>query len=192
MLGQRQLGRVLLPVGELTKHEVRERAIALGLRTAAKPDSQDVCFITHAGGRRDFLGARMALHPARVLDPDGRKVGEVDAVELVTIGQRRGLGAVGGSRSYAVDVDVAAATVTIGHADDLLTDRQAIADLTFVGAPAVGDVLAQCSAHGEPRPARLDGDALTWVTPQRRVAPGQSVAFYDPTDTELLGGATAA
>ena len=89
--------RVLLPVGELTKDEVRQRADALGLRTAAKPDSQDVCFITSAGGRREFLGDRMPLHPGRVVDTEGRDVGAVDAVELVTIGQRRGLGAVGWS-----------------------------------------------------------------------------------------------
>ena len=93
--------------GELSKHEVRQRAVALGLRTAAKPDSQDVCFITSAGGRREFLGDRMSLHPGRVVDTEGHDVGTVDAVELVTIGQRRGLGAVAGERSYAIDVDVA-------------------------------------------------------------------------------------
>ncbi|HTN79956.1 MAG TPA: tRNA 2-thiouridine(34) synthase MnmA [Acidimicrobiales bacterium] len=192
MLGQRELRRVRLPVGELEKRAVRERAAALGLRTAAKPDSQDVCFITATGGRREFLSARMPLHPGRVIDAAGTRVGDVDAVELVTIGQRRGLGALGAERSFAVSVDVPSATVTIGRAEDLLTDRQPLAELSFVGAPAEGDVLAQCSAHGEPRHARLDGDMLTWATPQRRVAPGQSVAFYALDDTELLGGATAA
>ena len=58
--------------------------------------------------------------------------------------------------------------------------------------PFAGDVLAQCSAHGEPRAALLEGTTLVWTTPQRRVAPGQSIAFYDLSDTELLGGATAA
>ena len=192
MLGQRELARVLLPVGELTKHEVRERAIALGLRTAAKPDSQDVCFITSAGGRREFLGDRMSLHPGRVIDAEGLDVGAVDAIELVTIGQRRGLGAIVGERSYAIDVDVAGAIVTVGRADDLLTDDQKLDALSFVGMPFERGVLAQCSAHGEPRVARLDGTTLVWETPQRRVAAGQSIAFYDTNDTELLGGATAA
>ena len=124
---------MLLPVGELTKHEVRQRANALGLRTAAKPDSQDVCFITSAGGRREFLGDRMSLHPGRVVDTEGRDVGAVDAVELVTIGQRRGLGAVAGERSYAINVDVAGAVVTIGRADDLLTGEQQLGAVSFVG-----------------------------------------------------------
>ena len=97
MLGQRELARVLLPVGELSKHEVRERATAMGLRTASKPDSQDVCFITAAGGRRDFLGERIPLHAGRVVDSAGNEIGHVDAVELVTVGQRRGLGAAVGA-----------------------------------------------------------------------------------------------
>ena len=105
---------MLFPIGDLTKDEVRGPRGRLGLRTAAKPDSQDVCFITRADGREAFLGGRMALHPARVVDEDGREVGRTDAVELVTIGQRRGLElAGGGDRRFVVDVDVAAATVTV-------------------------------------------------------------------------------
>ena len=97
MLGQDQLSRVRLPVGELTKAEVRDRAAALGLRTAAKADSQDVCFITSTGGRADFLGSRIELHPGRVIDAaTGEAIGEVPAVELVTVGQRRGMGGDGG------------------------------------------------------------------------------------------------
>ena len=193
MLDQRVLQRVVLPIGSLTKHEVRERADALGLRTASKPDSQDVCFITASGGRRDFLGDRIPLHRGRVVDVDGGVVGEVDAVELVTVGQRRGLGAFGSERrSYAVAVDVPNATVVVGGAADLLTDSQALDAISFVGAPATGTVLAQCSAHGEPRAGWLEGSALRWDEPQRRVACGQSIAFYDLTDAELLGGATAA
>ena len=61
MLSQAQLAQILLPIGELTKTEVRQVAADLGLRTAAKPDSQDVCFITRSGGRQAFLGSRIAL-----------------------------------------------------------------------------------------------------------------------------------
>src|SRR5690606_4098351 len=87
MLGQDQLARVMFPVGELTKDEVRAEADRLGLRTASKPDSQDVCFITSTGGRASFLADRVALHPGEVVDRDGEVVGRVEAVELVTIGQ---------------------------------------------------------------------------------------------------------
>ena len=96
MLGQQVLSKVLLPVGTLTKAEVRRVASALGLPTAAKPDSQDVCFITRKGGRAAFLGDRIAPRPGRVVDVAGRELGSVDSVHLVTVGQRRGLGLAGG------------------------------------------------------------------------------------------------
>ncbi|MBW3579936.1 MAG: tRNA 2-thiouridine(34) synthase MnmA, partial [Actinobacteria bacterium] len=116
MLNQRQLARVRFPVGHLGKAEVRRRAAALGLRTATKPDSQDVCFITSGRGRASFLAARTPLTEGRVVDLDGVEVGRVPAVELVTVGQRRGLGLAGGGEArYAVAVDVASARVTIGH-----------------------------------------------------------------------------
>ena len=68
MLGQDQLARTLFPVGGMTKDDVRELAGRLGLRTAAKPDSQDVCFIHSDTGRAGFLGERVALHPGRLVD----------------------------------------------------------------------------------------------------------------------------
>ncbi len=64
MLSQAQLARIRLPIGDLTKAEVRAIATRLGLRTAAKPDSQDVCFISRAGGRQSFLGNRIGLKAA--------------------------------------------------------------------------------------------------------------------------------
>ena len=96
------LARVRFPVGERTKADVRAIAAALGLRTAAKPDSQDVCFITSGGGREAFLGARIPFTPAVVVDTGGRAVGQVAAMELVTVGQRRGLTGGGGERRYVV------------------------------------------------------------------------------------------
>ena len=88
MLDQEQLAGLLLPIGGLSKEEVRRRAADLGLRTADKPDSQDVCFITRERGLEDFLRRRIPLTPCRVVDGTGAGVGSVDAVELVTVGQR--------------------------------------------------------------------------------------------------------
>lgn len=187
MLGQAVLARTLLPVGDLTKDEVRDRAAVLGLRTAAKPDSQDVCFITR-GGRESFLSRRLATTPARVVDTTGADVGHVEAVELVTIGQRRGIGLAGGhERRYVVDVD--GGTVTVGSEGDLLVDELRVSDLTWVDEPATGEVLVQCSAHGMPRPATIGGDVVRFAPPERRVAPGQSVVLYRGDD--VLGGGIA-
>ncbi len=196
ILGQDQLARILLPVGDLTKAEVRAQAAELGLRTATKADSQEVCFISAAGGREAFLRDRSPLHAGRVVDvASGAEVGTVDAVELVTVGQRRGLGggASGGqSRRYAVSIDTEASTVLVGSRADLLTERTALRDLTWVDDPVTvgGEVLAQASAHGPALPATFEGELLRWGAPQRRVAPGQTVALYQ--DDAVVGAGLAA
>ncbi len=199
MLDQAMLARTLFPIGGLQKSAVRDIAAELGLRTAAKPDSQDVCFITSTGGRTRFLGTRIPFHPARVVDTAGTEVGAVEAVELVTIGQRKGLGLPGGGpKRYVVAVDREASTVVVGDETDLLDPALRAASVTWTDQPFSGEVLVQTSAHGEPRratiePPSADGDVdVRWHEPQRRVSPGQSVVFYDPTDTYVLGGGIAA
>lgn len=199
------LDRVLFPVGHMTKAEVRDRAAALGLRTAEKAESQDVCFITSTEGRRKFLAARTELHPGRVVDVDGNELGTVDAVETVTLGQRRGVGASGGAaRRFVVDVDVPGRTVTVGPPERLMVDHTDLDRVVWAGTgqgggvPS-GQVFAQCSAHGEPRPARVEdlGGGVVRVhfdEPSRRVAPGQSVVLYatDPSAGEyVVGGGLA-
>lgn len=195
MLGQDQLARTLLPVGELSKASVRALACQLGLRTATKPDSQDVCFITRSAGREAFLGARIPLHPGRLVDVvSGQDLGKVDAVELVTVGQRRGIGErPGGERRYAVDVDVTSRTVGVGTLEHLMDPGIHLVGVSWVdSALAVGSpVLVQMSAHGQPAPAVLAGPCeVRFAQAQRRVAPGQSVVLYD--GDAVLGGGIAA
>jgi tRNA-specific 2-thiouridylase len=190
MLGQAQLARILLPVGEMTKVAVRATAAELGLRTAAKPDSQDVCFITSTRGRAAFVADRVDLHAGALVDSAGAPVGRVDAVELVTVGQRRGLGAAG-QRRFAVAVDVPGRRVVVGSADDLLTRSVTLAGTSWVDRePAPGAAVSvQFSAHGTPVAATWDGPDIRFAAPQRRVAPGQSVVLYDGDD--VLGGGVA-
>ncbi|MGH9101439.1 MAG: tRNA 2-thiouridine(34) synthase MnmA [Acidimicrobiales bacterium] len=179
MLGQGQLRSLLLPVGELTKARVRAVASGLRLRTAAKPDSLETCFITRDQGRRGFLAERIDLRPGRLLDAaSGEVVGSVPAVELLTVGQRRGLGLPGGRR-YVVSVDAAAGTAVVGGQEELLTDRVQLRETTWASRrPGEGAwVMAQASAHGRPVAARIRGDHACFASAQRRVAPGQTVAL---------------
>jgi tRNA-specific 2-thiouridylase len=178
VLAPEAVERTLLPVGELTKVDVRARAARLGLRTATKPDSMDVCFIAR-GGRREFLASRAAAVPGRVVDPAGRRMGAHDGIVHFTIGQRRGVGVAVGERRYVVDVDARTATVTLGRRADLLRPHVVLRDATFPGERPAGAVLAQLRAHGHPVAARLDGDTVRFAAPQPRVAPGQVVALYD-------------
>jgi tRNA-specific 2-thiouridylase len=170
--------RTLLPVGELTKTDVRARAARLGLRTATKPDSMDVCFIAR-GGRGDFLARRVDPVPGAVVDTAGRRIGAHDGVVHFTVGQRRGVGVAVGERRYVVDLDAGTATVTLGRREDLLRRHVALRDARFAGDRPSGAVLAQARAHGAAVRARLDGDTLCFAEPQPRVAPGQVVALYD-------------
>jgi tRNA-specific 2-thiouridylase len=198
MLGQEELGRVVFPVGEMTKDGVRAHAAQLGLRTAGKPDSQDVCFIGSVEGREGFLSGKIEFHGADVVNARGESVGAVEAVELVTVGQRRGMGhGTDGARHYVIAVDVPSRRVVVGSAADAVTSAIALpnATLTWVDQPLVhGDrAVAQVSAHGRPAPcsvARSD-ERLTveFDVPQRPVAPGQTVALYDAADPDSVVGA---
>ncbi len=196
MLGQDQLRRLRLPVGTFTKDRVRELASELGLRTANKPDSQDVCFIERTPGRgetgrRVFLGERIPLRPATIVDQSGKTVGSAPSVELVTVGQRKGLD-LGGApdRRYVIDIDHEAAVVTVGSFDETLTDRTVVSDLEWTNGPVEGEFVVQCSAHGSRKPATIDpadGTTVLWSEPHQRVAVGQSVVLY-VNDTVVGGG----
>jgi tRNA-uridine 2-sulfurtransferase len=202
MIDHAELQRTVFPVGGMTKPEVRAHAARIGLRTASKPDSQDVCFITSTGGRSTFLGSRIPFRQARVVDGEGTELGTAPAVELVTLGQRRGLGLPGGGpKRFVIDIDVVAGIVTVGDDSELLSTGHQVHNMTWVHGPAdvssYPSVLVQCSAHGTPQPASVSFDQLTnvaevrWSEPQRRIAPGQSVVIYDPTDTFVIGGGIA-
>ncbi|MGA3352430.1 MAG: tRNA 2-thiouridine(34) synthase MnmA [Acidimicrobiales bacterium] len=197
MLTVGELARVLLPVGEMTKRDVRVRAAAMGLPTAAKPDSQEVCFVAAGAGsgpRQRFLAERIELHPGRLVEhTTGAVVGTVPAVELVTVGQRRGLGLSAPGRRYALEVDAASATVVVGPEEDLLTDHVELTSRTWVSDPLpIGALaLAQASAHGRARPVRLTETGVVYLEgPDRRVAPGQTVAIY--VGDRVVGSGTAA
>jgi tRNA-uridine 2-sulfurtransferase len=124
----------------------------------------------------------------------GVAVGSVDAVELVTVGQRRGLRLAGASSPrYVVAVDAEDRRVYVGGPDELATRDTPLEQLTWVGDAVVAgtSVRAQTSAHGVANRAVFTGSALRWSVPVRRVAPGQTVALYDEADVNVLGGAIA-
>jgi tRNA-specific 2-thiouridylase len=193
MLGQDELARIRLPVGELTKPQVREVATALGLRTADKPDSQDLCFVGR-GDYRGFLRTHFpkAARPGPVVGTDGTVLGRHEGTVDFTVGQRRGLGVTSAEPRYVVGIEPGTATVTIGSRRDLEVTGCTVDDVTFVAGPAPVDdeVSVKVRYRSSPVAARLEPGATGWevrfATPQFGVAPGQSAVFYD--GDEVLGG----
>ncbi len=196
-----QLASTLLPIGELTKAEVRELAAARRLRVADKPDSYDVCFIPD-GDTAGYLADRVAAAPGPVVDLDGTVLGEHEGIWRFTVGQRRGLGvqdvppAEGGrpQRRFVVDVDPETRTVTTGPRDALACRWVELAAPTWTtGARPTGPVRVQIRAHGDTVPGRVvagdDGAVrLELDEPVHGLALGQAAVVYDAADEHCLGG----
>ena len=185
VLDQAALARVRFPVGHLTKADVRAAAAPAGLATADKPDSQDVCFITASGGRTDVprrphrrsARARWSTAPAARSAP-------CRAVELVTLGQRRGLGLPGGGApQYVVAVDVAARDRHRRRRGGPARRPRARSTACVVGRPgaSTAPLLAQMQRPRRARgPARVEGDDGRLRTSRPAAcAPGQSVVLYE-------------
>lgn len=197
-LREDQLAMLLLPIGHLTKSEVREHAGRLGLRTWDKPDSQDVCFIEASKGREVFLRQRATLTTASIVDvTTGEQLGESAAAELMTVGQRRGvLPGRDGEKRYVSKIDLANQRVEVGRLDEILVTSLAFDERSLSFSHVELDdgtaVLAQCSAHGRPIPATLRHDTgwrLELHAPARPVAVGQSVVMYRVDDPAVVVGA---
>ena len=192
MLTQEQLGHVRFPVGGIDKVETRRIAAELSLRTANKPESQDICFVG-SGDYRAFIRSQApeVERPGPIVDEAGQVVGEHRGIVDVTIGQRRGLKVAVGEPRYVTDIVPETNTVVIGRRDRLARNEVEVRDVTTVsGGPLPGRVLAQYRAHGEAVPATYIDSAQPVVRfdeAQFALAPGQTIAFYE--GDEVLGGA---
>jgi tRNA-specific 2-thiouridylase len=193
MLGQEELPRLLFPVGEYTKEEVRRMAAEMGLPTATKRGSADICFVRQ-GHYRSFLAERFPQRPGDIVDSSGRIVGRHQGIGEYTIGQRRRLPARGGREPlYVLSVNPLTNTVIAGGEDELLSDALWAEKLSFVSSRAPRGPLAveaKIRYRSQAAPALLtlhDGRAeVRFERPQRAITPGQAVVFYQ--GRKVLGG----
>ncbi len=195
-LSQKQLARTLLPLGALTKPEVRQRAESLGLAIFDKPDSQEICFVpdNDYGG---FLKRRdpASIQPGDMVDLEGAKIGVHDGHQLYTIGQRKGLGGGFSEPRYVVDIRPEENQVVVGGPQDLFADSLEFDAPTWqlsapmlVGQTKKGHVKVRYS-H-EPEPATLamteSGVRVTFEQTLRAVTTGQGAVFY--CDDQIICG----
>jgi tRNA-specific 2-thiouridylase len=195
MLGQEQLRRLLLPIGGLTKGEVREHARRLGLDVAEKPDSVEICFVPGTVYRA--LGEeRVAMEPGELRDESGVVIGEHRGIAAYTLGQRKGLGVAVGEARYVTGIEPERNIVTIGPEEDLFCDTAEVLETSWVSgeAPANGCAIeAKARYKAEPAPATLvttsgDQAVVRFERRQRALTPGQAIVFY--AGDEVLGGGT--
>jgi len=198
-LSQAQLAAARFPVGALTKDEVRAHARRLGLVTADKPESQEICFVPD-DDYRGFLRRRAPemFRPGAIVDRRGSVVGTHAGIAAYTVGQRRGLGLATGRPLYVVDLDAERNTVRVGEARDLDSDRVVAEAVNFIACePPRTPLRVEAKIRHSHRPAAatvcaLEGNRAQVVfdTPQRAASPGQSVVFYDG-DVVVGGGVIA-
>ena len=195
-LTQEQMGKVLFPLGDKSKPEVRRAASRLGLRVAQKHESQEVCFVPDNDYRR-FLETRKGREisrPGEIVNRQGQVLGSHPGIYSYTIGQRRGLGISAPQPYYVLALDCRENRVVAGKKDDLLADGLVARGINWISFPRMEkEVEARVQIRyrhpGVPSVlSALEGDRIKvrFQVPQRSVTPGQAAVFY--REDEVLGG----
>ena len=202
-LGQEELAVLRFPIGDWSKTEVREKAGTLGLVTALKPESQEICFVAD-GSYRTLLKDRFReqVKPGPIVDGKGTVVGEHDGIAMYTVGQRSGLRLqAGGPASppmYVSAIDAASNTVTVGGPRQLLRSSCRVEDVRYVAGrvpPAAFRAEVKVRSHAPVAAALVtplgEQARIDFDDPQRALAPGQAAVFY-AGDRVIGGGPIAA
>lgn len=197
---QEQLDFLRFPLGHLTKAETRAHAERMGLEIAAKPDSQDICFVPN-GSYADIIAKLRpeAAEPGEIVHVNGDVLGQHNGIIHYTVGQRRGLGVAAGNPLYVVKIDAGAKQVIVGPREALGVSRVALRDFNWIGGSATHltqgvPVAARVRSTRPPKPASVevvDGIAsVDLIEGETGVAPGQACVLYehDGPGARVLGG----
>ena len=193
-LSQEQLARVVFPLADMTKEQIRALASEAGLNAASRRDSQDICFIKD-GDYAGYLCEKRGVVPVPgdFVDADGNPLGKHNGVIYYTVGQRKGLGVTFGEPRYVTAKNSVDNTVTLGTDADLFVNTVRLRELKLQKIAALVSpvrVTAKTRYSQSETPALLspdrDGAALEFDSPVRAPAPGQSAVFYDGDD--VVGG----
>jgi len=183
-----QLDYLRFPLGGMPKARVRQLAAEQGLVVAAKPDSQDICFVPD--GDYGSLVRKLrpeAAAPGEIVDLGGRVLGKHGGVAGFTVGQRRGI-EIGGSPEplYVIRIDAAGRRLVVGPRRALAVRAARLSEVNWLGEQLGGNLSVKVRSLAKPVPARFDGEAVHFDAPEYGVAPGQAAVFYD--GDRMLGG----
>lgn len=195
-LTQEQLKRVIFPLGGSSKEEVRRLAEKSGLPNSQKSESQDICFVPggdYAGFIEKYTGIKP--HKGRVIDKYGNTLGEHGGFIAYTVGQRKGLGIAFGKPMYVTGKNAAENTVTVGENEDLFSEGLTASEINWTAGRQMekeADCFAKTRYSQKESPCRViplssDTARVIFEQPQRAIAEGQRVVFYDG-DVVLGGG----
>lgn len=198
MLGQEQLSKSLFPMGELdSKESGRQLARELGLSVADKPDSQEICFVSEAGGYKEFLRRSRPeiFEKGAITDEAGNKIGDHEGLSDFTVGQRRGVGvaARNGRPLYVLELKPKENRVIVGDGESLLTKEVDLKDLFWPGETYTEPtrVSAKIRYNMDPQSATLHPEGkLIFDKPVKAVTPGQIAVAYKGA-TVIAGGTIA-
>lgn len=194
---QTQLEKTLFPLGGYTKVEIRHKAAELGLTVAEKPDSQEICFVPDQDYRHFIDEYRPgAIQPGKIVDTEGRILGEHQGITHYTIGQRKGLGIAAPEPLFVKEIRPETHEVVVGGADSVFSQRLIAHSMNWVSISEPQEAIkAEAKIRYAARPAaatiRSIGNGEVEVVfdqPQRAITPGQAVVFYQ--DDLVLGGGT--
>ena len=199
-LSQEQLAHTLMPLGKLTKEQVRAIAVQAGISVAQKPDSQEICFVPE-GNYADYIeeNAECDLPPeGNFVDEEGKVLGRHKGIIHYTVGQRKGLGIALGEPAYVKEIRTETNEVVLASDSSLYSDTVVCGEVNFMSiAPLeVGEkirCLAKIRYHHTPQSAELemldeDTVQIRFDAPVRAVTPGQSAVFYDEDHCVMGGG----
>lgn len=199
LLSQEQLKAIRMPLGGLSgKDEVRRIANSLGLPTASKPDSQEICFVPD-NDYASFIERRLGTKPVpgNYIDRDGNILGRHKGIINYTVGQRKGLGITFGKPMFVTKIDPVTNDITLGEKGAEFSDTLTADNLNFIPFDELKEpirALAKVRYSAKPAPCSVtplgDRVSVKFDEPQRAITPGQAVVFYDRDYNYVIGGGT--
>ncbi|MEE9591800.1 MAG: tRNA 2-thiouridine(34) synthase MnmA [Thermodesulfobacteriota bacterium] len=190
---QFQLSRLIFPLGDMKKSEVRQHASRFGLNVADKDESQEICFVQN-GNYKDFIAKSVKAIPGYIVDRNGNRLGVHRGIFNYTVGQRKGLGVGNGIPLYVLEINKEENRVIVGGKNELFTDGLIATDINWIAIDGLNGPLAaetkirygHKGIESTIHPMKENSVAVRFKMPQMAITPGQAAVFYQ--GDKVIGG----